>query len=353
MQELVGKLGNNFLIAALVPALAFVTLTMIVFEPIMPPEIPYKIQDTLAPVGQNGILLLIMTIVLGFTLWSLNTYIYKLLEGYHLLARLKCGRRRQIRKRQKLLDQLKKVEDEIAHFQAHPDYKRSTLQELRDLQYYIMAELDLRFPPAEQAILPTGFGNILRAAEAYSADRYGIDAVRLWPRLVQVIPPSYYDKVDQSNNGLAFLVNCSILSLLFGVLCVLAAGYQGLVWYLCQAGKPKVLYFVPIDYPIEVYQQRLYIYLVIFGLALLLSGFFYKGTFPLVMQYGNMIRSSFDLFRFELLKQFKLELPPDSKREYDLWKKISEFIAIGERLGSLNFEYQFAADSKDESGSRQ
>jgi len=351
MKDFINKLGSNFVVSAFVPSLAFVAMAIVVFKPIVPPDLLNSVQNTFEPFGQSGILLLALTVILGFTLSNLNTSIYKILEGYSLLARFPLGRNRQLRKFNKLKQQLETVENEITQMEQSAKPDEDHLSRLEDLRYYIASEMNLRFPLKEEAILPTAFGNMLRAAEAYSADRYGIDAVRLWPRLIHVIPDSYYEKVEQSNNGLAFLINCSILSLLFGFLCMLASGYQYLVWQLALQDKTEVLYFVRINYPSRVYCERIYIYGVIFVVMLVFSFVFYKGSFPIVMQYGNMIRSSFDLFRFQLLKQLNLDLPKDLDQERDLWSKISEFIAIGEHRGTLSFEYQIATDKAEKASS--
>jgi hypothetical protein len=343
--------------------------------------------------------------VLGFTLHSLNTFIYKILEGYYLFARIPWFKRRQLRKYEKLESELLEVEGEIIellnkiehnqaqvvqlneisrgisknlnsifllgsrrkregleeqlscvseqirNLQLRIEENEDRLQQLEDQRYYIVSEMHLRFPLSKDAILSTGFGNILRAAETYPEDRYGIDAVRLWPRLVYVIPESYYEKVDQSNNGLAFLVNCSILSLLMGLMSVLAAIYQ-LYLRLGKSGKVGLMYFIvkdDIEYNPGVYLERICYYCVIFVFTLVMFYIFYRGSLPLVMQYGNMIRSSYDLFRMQLLEELNLELPEDSVREHDLWSKISEFIAIGERRGALIFDYQLITEGSDNS----
>jgi len=344
MKDFINKFGSNFVVSAFVPSLAFVAMTMVIFKPIVPPELLNSIKNTFEPFEQSGILLLALTIILGFTISSLNTFIYKVIEGYFILARFPLSKNRQLRKFNKWKQQLEAVEDKISEMERSEEPDKGHLSRLEDLRYYIVSEMNLRFPLREDGILSTGFGNILRAAEAYTADRYGIDAVRLWPRLIHVIPDSYYEKVEQSNNGLAFLINCSVLSLLFGFLCGLASGYQYLVWQLALQHKTEVLYFIPINRLPYIYHQRIYIYSAIFVVTLICSFVFYKSSFPLVMQYGNMIRSSFDLFRFQLLKQLNLKLPEDLSQEYDLWSKVSEFIAIGEYRGSFSFEYQTASD---------
>jgi hypothetical protein len=320
MQSYLEKMGSNFLVAALIPSLAFVTAAMVIFGPIMPPGLAGRLLSAFDPLGEQGALLLALTTILGFTLSCLNTFIYKILEGYSLLARLPGSRWLQRRRVRRLKNQLDEVEGKISKLEEqNPDDAR--LQELEDQRYYIASELDLRFPPEKQAVLPTRFGNTLRAAETYSATRYGIDAVRVWPRLVHVIPKEYYEKVEQSNNSLAFLVNCSVLSLLCGILCGLAAGYQHVIKQCALLGREELLYFIPIDSSlIRIYSQRTFIYLVMCMLMILASWLLYRASFPIAVQYGNMIRSSF-------------------------WRKISEFIAIGSRRGPLRFEYQFATDN--------
>jgi hypothetical protein len=360
-------------------------------------------QTNLEPFDQGGVLLLTSTIVLGFTLHSLNTFIYKILEGYHFLARFPWLRRRQRRKYEKLESQLTEVEKDIAKLRRKIDYNQlqidrlkeikvgiekklnslflfmytqkgerfksqvecvcdqieqlysrieedeAFLQKLEDKRYYIVSEMHLSFPLRKEAILPTGFGNILRAAEAYPVDRYGIDAVRLWPRLVHVIPESYYEKVEQSNNGLAFLVNCSVLSLLMSLLSIIAVAYQ---YYLrlVKLDKAGLLYFIvneDIKYNPDVYLQRICLYVVVFALALLMFCLFYRGSLPVVKQYGNMIRSSYDLFRMQLLKALNQKIPDNSIEEYNTWSKVSEFVAIGDHRGPLSFKYQVSTEGSN------
>lgn len=345
MKDIIGKMGSNFIVAAFVPALAFVMLAMLIFEPIFPPGFVDQLTSTFGPLGEKGITLLALTVIIGLTLSSLNTFIYKILEGYFLFERLFKTRQRQRRKARQSRRRLEQIETEICELEANGQ-DDSCLEELKAEQYYIAAELDQRYPPDEEAILPTGFGNIFRAAENYSAMRYGIDAVRVWPRLIHVMPAEYYEKVEQSNNNLAFLTNCSVLSLTFALLSLMAAGYQLIARQYALKGAGELLYFLPLDPSrIEVYTQRAIIYMGLSGVAFIFSWVFYKASFPLANQYGNLIRSAFDLFRFDLLSQLKLKLPEDSVEEYTMWRKVSEFIAVGERLGTLYFDYQIAADT--------
>ena len=91
-QGLTEKMGSNFLVAAFIPSLAFAMIAMVVFSPILPPGPVTRLTNTLTPLGQPGLLLVVFTIVLGFTLSSLNTFIYKLFEGYVILERFGVAR---------------------------------------------------------------------------------------------------------------------------------------------------------------------------------------------------------------------------------------------------------------------
>jgi hypothetical protein len=327
------------MVAAFVPSLAFVTAAMLIFGPIIPPTILTRLQNTLSPLGQLGLSLLLFATLIGFTLSRLNTFIYKVFEGYFLTWRIpRIGRyneemanklKREIEEQQKNIDKLRENDAEALQ-----------LEKLENDLYRLRVRYQIDFPFVEGPILPTRFGNILRAAEVYSNDRYGIDGVVVWPRLAYVIPDKYYEKIEDSNNGLAFLVNCSLLTLLLALLCLVACLYQCLVLFFVIQGRQALFYFIPIDFRFwDFYQQRAFLYFIV-GIVLALGAYgFYRATLPIVAEYGNLVRSAFDLFRHDLLKQLKLEMPKNSIRERDIWRQVSEFMAIGEASGPLNFDY--------------
>ena len=68
----------------------------------------------------------------------------------------------------------------------------------------------------------------------------------------------------------------------------------------------------------------------------MLAYFFHKAANIVVTSFGDMIRSTYDLFRLDLLDHLKIELPKDSYDEFFLWKKIGEFIVLGPK--SLDFD---------------
>jgi hypothetical protein len=365
MQSFLEKLSPNFYIAAFIPSLGFLLTAVVIFEPIIPPTLKERLTFGFDSLTQEPLLFLVVTLILGFTLSSLNTFIYKTLEGYIFLARLSFlnVRKRQLNKARKQKEQIAFEEQKLSeNFESLP---RDELRKIRDTLYSLKADYQTSFPPTEQAILPTRFGNIFRAAETYPAERYGIDSVPMWPRLIHVMPSSYYDKVEQSNNGLAFIINCMLLSLVLSFLCLGAGFYQEVAYKRSQAEFEKqyatlanpepperivfenveIVYFLPVNVSLraqEIYQQRRTMYLTLSFVIALVFFLFYLASIPVVRQYTSLIKSAYDLFRFDLLKQLRLPLPNDSKEEYDLWRQVSEFMVVGNADNSLFFSYVVA-----------
>lgn len=343
IQGYLEKLGGNFMIAAFVPSLAFVTACMIAFSPVLPSTFIDRIRASLSPLDYNGLIILLAAIVMGFTLTSLNTYIYKLFEGYVLfnifkpLQMLEISRARKIRNKR---DQLNKKVKRLEQWQKSwedakmPDYQEQRkertnkrIKQLKNKRDALATEYDLKYPPLDSMILPTRLGNILRAAEVYSQDRYHADSVMLWPRMVWAIDREYMNQVDAANDQCSFLLNSSLLSAIFAIMAFVVSGYQVLFF---PSSSNSILY-------------------VLLGLAALgIAWFFYTASLMNVTKYGNLIRSSYDLFRFNLLEKLHLKLPPNNQEEKELWYKLSEFITIGELYGEQYFAYDHADEEADE-----
>ena len=353
MTTLLGKLSNNFLTAAFVPALWFVILVELLFSPL---DIAGSAKWGALPVTLEGSLItLVFTLMIGFTLMGLNTFLYKLLEGYYLLERFP-GRHYKhaikLRKRQRefevrdqcadrLFDLNKNEQDLVAKARREEQINR-----LRRSSRDLKASFKQDYPSRTDAVLPTRFGNILKSSEQYAGENYRIDSVVMWPRLIHVIAPEYYRKLDESNNGLAFIVNCMVLALLLALLSLGAAGYRGyqtnwgsLPPAQTQQQVPRsiseesAVTAAPSAAPASQAQgvggsPFLYV-----GGAVIFMGiawFFYNASLPAARQYGNLFRSAFDLFRFDLLTQLRLPLPTDEVADTLLWEQLSGFLALGE-----------------------
>lgn len=330
MDAVVGKMGRNFIVAAFVPALAFASFSLFIFSPIIPNKIATLLKESLAPLDHPVLLLLMITIVIGFSLHSLNTTIYKVLEGYFLLPRISIIGKFQKKKAAKTYLKIRFLE-KLYNTLLDPDSDATPEQidEVKAKLYQLSATFQRNYPLSIDLMMPTRFGNAFRALEIYPRLRYRMDAVLIWPRLIQVIPNEYYLKLDDSNNRLAFLVNCAMLSFGMSILCSLAAGYQLLMLRWAQLGKQPIYFINVIENNSVKYQQNAYIYM--FGVVIMMGLFvlFYRASIPIIIQYGDLVKSAFDLFRLRLIDELNLKSPSHYPDEIQIWENLSFFIGHG------------------------
>ena len=318
------KFGSNFLVAAMIPSLGLVIACMVVFDPILRISSSFQIENGIYSLIGIGLLVLIPTVIIGFTLTALNTFILKVFEGYvfiHRLPFLKGGYYRKAKKLLQKIDELRNQVDSIEQKGRKSAADKELLESLKSDYYAKAAEYDKNYPPLEAGIMPTRFGNILKASEAYSGTRYGIDSVEFWPRLLHVIPRPYRQSIDEARNELSFLVNMTALSFLFFAFCALAV-----VTNVPLPGIPNLA---------NVFLNSIR-YIAAGLLALFSIWFFNKAALFSVGDFGAMIRSSYDLFRLDLLEQFNLERPQNSIQEFNTWKNVGELIVLGQQ--SLDFK---------------
>jgi len=337
--NILDKYGTNFLIGAFFPAFIFTGFCTLMFWQFL----PARVQLLFGPspqnlISQSGLVFLIFAFVLGLVLSSLSTTIYKFYEGYIFLWRFSFLVKGEQRRLVRLTRELEKVSRRIAYLNKRKASSSGTvlkkietrLEHLKGLEHNLRINRAYSFATSSQYILPTRFGNVLRSAESYPGDRYSIDAVPVWFRMVHVIPDRYMGIIDNTYDRCSFLLNLSILSMIFSALCVLAIGIQAV------RQPESSLIFSSVYWP----------YLAAIPLSILVAWLFYQAALYTVSAYGSMIRASYDLFRNDLVKALNLELPEDSIEELDLWSKISEFFNFGRQYGPLYFKYVYPA--KDE-----
>jgi hypothetical protein len=329
-QSFVEKMGSNFLVATFVPSLAFVTSIMFFFDPVFPAGLKARIGGTFNPIGQSGLIALVVTIILAYTLTSLNVFFLKLFEGYILFWRFPVFRKLELKKYSTYRRKMILIERRMKYYEKHKGkVGNKILKNLQDEEINLLTEFQDRFPGQKNEVLPFRFGNVLKAAEYYPMDRYRIDAVPLWTRLISVIPQSYDEKIDQTHNQLSFLVNCSVLSIMFAFASVVVALYESVLAIQAQLGVAYLFYFMKLDLSASIYLQRTIIYLILGILACGMAIIFHRASLISVGEFGDMIRSTYDLFRFDLLKQLHFPLPINPDDELNTWTRVSRFMNIG------------------------
>ncbi len=375
LQGYLEKFGGNFLVASFIPSIAFVIVSILTLGPIIPDRVLGPIQHSLNPLGDFGIIIIFVAVIIGFTLTSLNTQVYKFFEGYVFFKQLsflrssKIKQARELRSEQtKLARRLERLRNQCERWEAiylpegvdiedipqNLQRKKERLdKQIKELEAELTGKrtsYDLIFPPQDDLVLPTKLGNILRAAEVYPLTRYNMDSVVMWPRMVHAASTAnqgdnFMAKVDFSNDQCSFLLNVSLLSGIYAGLSIMASLYQGFILFLYQRfHATQFLYFIPIDKIPDIYTQRIVIYLVLGVLGLWSMWFFYHASLWNVSAYGSMIRSTYDLFRFELFTALHLSHPKNNKDddpdgERFMWQRVSALFKVGYSDGPIVFDY--------------
>jgi hypothetical protein len=158
----------------------------------------------------------------------------------------------------------------------------------------LQSQLFYGFPTSKNLIMPTSLGNTIRAAEDYSNTSYGMDSIFWWPRLWPLLPRIMIKEIDDSFYLLVALLNLSALIAIVAIF-----GLE----YLRQAG-----------FGWEAWLELL--------LGLILAFISYRSAVVQAQEYGENIRVSIDLYRFEILKALHQSLPNNLKEEFDLWDRL-------------------------------
>lgn len=306
-----GYFSKSLILGTLLPVVMFSTLAWLVAVPVVPPEVSFfKPLEALEAQWKLLAYSFLMIVLAGF-LYNVNTPLIRLYEGYPWSG-LWIGKRRKahFQRRFRILQ---------AQWQGMPwlEYKLGQLNgadsrigQVQDKKSAAGRNLKSEFPEEEKLILPTRLGNVIRSFENYTNLQYQIEAVTMWPRLVAKIDKDYAASIDDAKTSFDFMLNCSALSTVLAFLLLLAS-------LLYPA--PLASMWAALAWAAEV--------LIFCAVAVL----FYRLAINRAKAWGNTVKGSFDLYRWDLLKQLGYSrLPRTVKEERDLWLNISQRMTYGD-----------------------
>jgi len=179
------------------------------------------------------------------------------------------------------------------------DHHRARLAALaasRDPGAYRRIHLGYPLPTQPEQVMPTALGNVLRNAELHPRDRYGIDAVLVWPRLYPLLPERMAGAVAAARTELDSLLVISALSLAFAV----AAGVD----VLAAAGPA-------------------WLFTACFGAGVAVSRLAYGSATRAAVVYAQQLKVAFDVYRAALLKELGIPAPADPEAERRTWQGLA------------------------------
>jgi hypothetical protein len=152
-------------------------------------------------------------------------------------------------------------------------------------------------------VAPTRLGNLLRSAESYPKDRYGVDAVRVWPRLYHLLPEDLRSSMADARASMEFLLVVAFLASLYALVASL--------FLLIVAGPVSLL-----------------VGSLLGGTAVAVTAYWAALTPASV--YGDHVRAAFDLHRLKLFQAMRMPVPATLDEERRTWDHSIPFLDRGD-----------------------
>jgi len=174
--------GRDFLIAFFVPALFFLLGNFFLLG-LFGVDTPLAHVNWRRPLEDTSFLV-IVALIFAIFLQAVNREIFRTAEGYWpnwLRRPLNGFHRNRFRKLTDKVNELYNQEGEIDEQQFNAFSLRAAME----------------YPSTEAQVLPTSFGNAVRAYEDYPRAIYGFESINGWSRLQALISPEFRDVLSQ------------------------------------------------------------------------------------------------------------------------------------------------------------
>jgi|GEM_PF-799271 len=302
--------GSRFSLVGLLPAAFFVTfmITLIASGAYFRPK--PSLTTSLDKFGKDPGLAVAVTLgifLLAVLLRPFQVVIVQLLEGYwqrwrplQLANDMATERHRRIRDTAKIMSDARQPRQPPAVTFADAAYLARQRHAFDRILIRASATVD-RYPlntsadPADDRLMPTLLGNILRDGEDNAGRRYGLDMPVVYPRMY----PSLSPKLDKAISAqLDMLDTTSALCVAFGL---------------------SALFSLPLI-------ARLDWWSLVPAAAMLMSVFAYRGAIVTAQGHGILLATAFDLHRFDMLQALHYELPLNPDDELALNGQLSAFL---------------------------
>jgi hypothetical protein len=203
--ELNKILGRDFIIGFFLPALFFSVATFFLAKLVWPTASWLEI-NWRKPLEDAGVFLL-ATWILGIFWQSINREIFRTAEGYWW-----CGLRSRLdRWQRRKFNKLKSDYDDL-YGRIHT-LDAASLEKLTQL-----SRLRARkFPSEEAQVLPTSFGNVVRAYEDYSRVVYAFESIQGWARLQGLLSKDFRQSLGSDRARVDLWLNLCFLSAIAAV----------------------------------------------------------------------------------------------------------------------------------------
>jgi hypothetical protein len=313
---------KTFIFGFLVPSLIFAIAMLLLFadtSAIQP--IVAKLSDS--STFENITYVVISTWAIAILLLMFNYQLYRILEGYSWpLADSKLLLNREKQRFIKIVDKISQLEYFRKYYPG--DFLASNAQLLQRYRRQILQQFGGRNESYISSVLPTRFGNAIRAFERYPNTAYGADGVTLWLHLNSVMSKDSQSLVADSRSQVDLLINMSMLSIFVGV----SALARLMVRFLAVATPEHAS---SIASALNTYATAFgymvtseYKYAVIAICAFIASRVTYLAATNKVYSWGNSVKMAYDCYLPALATQMGYVLPASSSEQRNFWLAVCQ-----------------------------
>jgi hypothetical protein len=306
-----GQFSKSLILGTFLPVVVFLVLGLLLVPPLLPSGSSLLQSLQVLDKEWQVVAVMFFAILLTGLLYNLNTPIVRFYEGYPWKeSTIGVWMKRRCQDRYMSAGTLRLRLRFLGNRIQNIDLARARLAKIRDVQQRLALMLNDEFPDKESLILPTRLGNVIRSFEFYSDKQYNMGAINLWPRLISKIDKEYATVVDEAKASFDFMINCSVLSMGAAVL-IISTG----------------LFFAA---PLETWTRFVSWLVECVGFTLV-SSLCYEYSMGRADTWGKQVKSAFDLYRWDLLKQLGYKYNAYTREEErKLWREISQQIVFGD-----------------------
>lgn len=278
-------------------------ITLLLFWVLVLPDVDHEtVEDALSGLVEGeGAVVLVAAVVLGWLLSVLATPLYRVLEGYPAwppaLKQRLIARQRRLRKR--LRDEARSARED-----GGIDCARAYVR-LR------------RYPADPAQVLPTRFGNAIRAFECYGQERYRLDTVLLWPHLTSAAPGPIKKEVGDARTEVDFFVCLFYVQGLLGASAVLAMVLSARV-------TPSLLAAAVTGFAVAALS--------------------YRAAVAATDGWGDAVRALVELGRLPLAEAWGLSRPERLEDEKRMWQEVAWWVGYPYQENVAHLLDEFRAD---------
>jgi hypothetical protein len=349
------EIGRSYIVSSFLPAALFVSFGALIFRGFAPKLVLDGVQRINSFLGftkpdnlsLGGLFVLfIATCWLAFYLYSSTNWTIQLYEGYKfprfLTELMTLYFRQRLHKKP-----LEIYEARRKQFEKPPKANDNRLKEPREFALGELERMETFSPIDEDNLLPTRLGNVLRASECYADERYKLNSLVVFPKLLHVFPQHFTNELEDKNNRFIFLLHSSLLAYLVGFpafligilnrflspLCSYVSTPEWILNSFCQEG------FISKGFAVLSPNE----YIIAGSLFIGLGYIIYRVGVDAAREFALHVRAGFDLYRLDLLRQLNHRLPKTLSDERQIWELLSEYFVAGNRLrfSEVRIRYQY------------